>query len=220
MVCKHENESRYQQLAADIAARIVEGSYQVGDKIFARSSLASQYQVSSETARKAVCILAELEIVAVTKGSGVIVKSRENAILFLGKRRDTRTLTHLKRSILEKVEQNMNDLSEIKKQVEMLVDLTERFRSTNPFVPFEIVLDKDLPCLGRKISELCFWQATHATVVAVKRRGTLILSPGADTVLAENDILYFVGDEGSYDRVIVFLNTLDVIPPTDCCKTK
>ena len=55
---KTDHESRYQQLASDIASRIAEGSYQVGDKIFARSSLASQYQVSSETARKAVCVLA------------------------------------------------------------------------------------------------------------------------------------------------------------------
>jgi len=47
---------RYQQIAADVAAKIVDGHYKVGDKIYARSSLASQYGVSSETARRAICV--------------------------------------------------------------------------------------------------------------------------------------------------------------------
>ena len=72
---------KYQQIAADIAAKIVDGHYRVGEKIYARSSLASQYGVSSETARRAVCVLSHLKIVEATKGSGVIIKSYENAIL-------------------------------------------------------------------------------------------------------------------------------------------
>ena len=104
---KSDHESRYQQLASDIASRIAEGSYQVGDKIFARSSLASQYQVSSETARKAVCVLAELGIVEAEKGSGVTVKSRENALLFISRKREAKTLSHLKNSILEKAEKQI-----------------------------------------------------------------------------------------------------------------
>lgn len=45
---------QYQQIAADIAAKIVDGRYDLGEKIYARSSLASQYNVSSETARRAI----------------------------------------------------------------------------------------------------------------------------------------------------------------------
>jgi DNA-binding GntR family transcriptional regulator len=147
---KTDHESRYQQLASDIASRIAEGSYQVGDKIFARSSLASQYQVSSETARKAVCVLAELGIVEAEKGSGVTVKSRENALLFISRRRDARTLSFLKNSIIEKAEKQIREIAELKEEVERLVDLTERFRSTNPFIPFEITLEGDLPSIGKK----------------------------------------------------------------------
>ena len=54
-----KNAPRYQQIAADIAAKIAGGEYKIGDKIFARSSLASQYHVSSETARRAICVLCD-----------------------------------------------------------------------------------------------------------------------------------------------------------------
>ena len=43
---KHLNSiSRYQQIAVDIAGKIVSGNYREGDKIFARSMLAAQYQL-------------------------------------------------------------------------------------------------------------------------------------------------------------------------------
>ena len=208
MSSKSDHESRYQQLASDIASRIAEGSYREGDKIFARSSLASQYQVSSETARRAICVLAELGIVEAEKGSGVTVKSRENALLFISRRRDARTLSFLKNSIAEKLEKQMKEIAELKEEIEMLVDLTERFRSTNPFIPFEITMEGKFPSIGKKISDLCFWQSTSATVVAIKKKGVLILSPGASTLLEDGDVLYFVGDEGSYSRVKHFLQTL------------
>jgi K+/H+ antiporter YhaU regulatory subunit KhtT len=208
MSSKADHESRYQQLASDIASRIAEGSYREGDKIFARSSLASQYQVSSETARRAICVLAELGIVEAEKGSGVTVKSRENALLFISRRRNARTLSFLKNSIAEKLEKQMKEIAELKEEIEMLVDLTERFRSTNPFIPFEITMEGKFPSIGKKISDLCFWQSTSATVVAIKKKGVLILSPGASTLLEDGDVLYFVGDEGSYSRVKHFLQTL------------
>lgn len=202
------SEARYQQLAADIASRIAEGSYKEGDKIFARSSLASQYRVSPETARRAICVLSELGIVEALKGSGVTIKSRENALLYISRRRDAKTLFHLKNTILQKLESQMRETIELKTQVERLVDMTERFRSTNPFIPFEITLEKGLPSLGKKISQLSFWQSTSATVVAIKKNDSLILSPGGETVLAQGDVLYFVGDENSNTKVKDFLRTL------------
>jgi len=63
---------RYQQIALDIATQIVKQQYKVGDRIYARSSLASKYHVSPETARRAICLLADMDIVEAEKGSGVI----------------------------------------------------------------------------------------------------------------------------------------------------
>ena len=55
---KNDGMPRYQQIALDIATQIVKRQYRVGDRIYARSSLASRYHVSPETARRAVCLLA------------------------------------------------------------------------------------------------------------------------------------------------------------------
>ena len=63
---------RYQQIALDIATQIVKQQYKVGDRIYARSSLASKYHVSPETARRAICLLADMDIVEAEKGSGVV----------------------------------------------------------------------------------------------------------------------------------------------------
>lgn len=41
---------RYQQIAMDVATQIVKQQYKVGDRIYARSALASKYHVSPETA--------------------------------------------------------------------------------------------------------------------------------------------------------------------------
>ena len=52
-------------------------------------------------------------------------------------------------------------------------------------------------------------------LVAIKKKGSLILSPGGTTLLEEGDVLYFVGDEGSYSRVKYFLQTLLTKDPLD-----
>ena len=152
-------------------------------------------------------MLAELGIVEAEKGSGVTVKSRENAALFISEG-GTQDPLLPQNSIAEKLEKQMKEIAELKEEIEMLVDLTERFRSTNPFIPFEITMEGKFPSIGKKISDLCFWQSTSATVVAIKKKGVLILSPGASTLLEDGDVLYFVGDEGSYSRVKHFLQTL------------
>lgn len=74
---------KYQQIATDLAFKIVKQQYKVGEKIYARSSIASQYGVSPETARRAICVLADLDIVDSTKGSGVVIKSYEKAVQFV-----------------------------------------------------------------------------------------------------------------------------------------
>jgi DNA-binding GntR family transcriptional regulator len=65
----------YRQIAMDVASKIANGYYLEGQKLYARSSLASQYNVSAETARRAISILSNMRIVDTAKGSGVIVLS-------------------------------------------------------------------------------------------------------------------------------------------------
>lgn len=195
----------YQQIATDIASKIVDGQYELGEKIYARSVLASQYGVSAETARRAIAILADMEIVDATKGSGVIIKSTENAIKFIRQYNDVKTVNDLRNEILDKLEQQKKENDSLREQIIELLDKTDRFKSINPFVPFEIRITKETPYIEKNVAEINFWHNTSATIVCIKRNGDLEMSPGPYAILRENDIFYFVGDEGCYDRVNRFL---------------
>lgn len=195
----------YQQIATDIASKIASGHYEVGEKIYARSVLASQYGVSAETARRAIAILSDMEIVDTTKGSGVIIKSAENAIKFIRQYNDVKTVNDLRNEILDKLELQKKENDSLKEQIIKLLDKTDRFKSINPFLPFEIRIFKETPYLEKNIAEINFWHNTSATVICIKRNGCLEMSPGPYAVLRENDILYFVGDEDCYERVNKFL---------------
>lgn len=88
--------SRYQQIAVALAKQIADGKYSIGEKIKARSTIASNFNVSPETARKAINLLVDLEIVTVQHGSGVTVTSKEAAQLFLKKFESTNSLQELR----------------------------------------------------------------------------------------------------------------------------
>lgn len=195
----------YQQIAADIASKIANGYYEVGEKMYARSVLASQYGVSSETARRAICILSDMDIVDATKGSGVIIKSSENAIKFVKQHDDIKTVNDLKNDILSSLERQKKENEYLKEHLSELIDKTDRFKSINPFVPFEIRISRKTPYIEKNIAEINFWHNTTATIIAIKRNDCLEMSPGPYAVLHENDIFYFVGDENCYERVKNFL---------------
>ena len=196
---------RYHQIATDIASKVVDGHYKVGDKIYARSSIAGQYGVSSETARRAICILSDLNIVETIKGSGVVIKSYEKALEFLHQYRDIQTVKRLKKEILESVQRQAKENEYFNDCLNRLIDRTDRFRSINPFIPFEIEITEDTPYLNKTIAEMNFWHNTSATVIAIRRGDSVFVSPGPYAVFAINDIIYYIGDENSSERVQRFL---------------
>ncbi|HIT18095.1 MAG TPA: GntR family transcriptional regulator [Candidatus Fimivivens faecavium] len=198
---------RYQQIAADIAGKIASGHYQVGEKIYARSAIASQYGVSAETARRAICVLSDMEIVDAAKGSGVVILSGEKAARFVKQYQDLRTVSDLKSEILETVDRQAAEARGLKTLLEDLIDRTDRLKSINPFIPFEITITERSAQLGRSLSEINFWHNTAATVIGIRRGQTLMMSPGPYATLNEGDVLYFVGDENCYERVVRFLYT-------------
>ncbi|MGB5823531.1 MAG: TrkA C-terminal domain-containing protein [Proteocatella sp.] len=197
--------TRYQQIAADIASKIADGNYKVGDKVYARSALASQYGVSSETARRAVCVLSDLGIVDSAKGSGVLIKSYENAVKYVKQHQDVQSINELKQNLINSVERQKKEMEIFNGCLNDLIDKTEHFRSINPFVPFQILITHSTEFLNKSISDINFWHNTAATIIAIKRNNSILMSPGPYATLSENDILYFVGDDSSLDRVKNFL---------------
>lgn len=195
----------YQQIAADIASKIVSGHYRPNEKIYARSSLASQYGVSAETARRAICVLSDMDIVDTAKGSGVVIKSKENALRFVKQFENVQTVNDLKKEILESISRQKKENACLETLISDLINRTDRFRFSNPFVPFEISVTGRTPYLNRTISEINFWHNTSATIIAIRRGDGLMLSPGPYASFQEGDIVYFIGDEDCAERVRVFL---------------
>ena len=70
-----ETMPRYVKIAHDICSRILNGEFKEGDTIKGRSMLASMYNVSPETIRKAIIILADEGILEVKHGVGIFVDS-------------------------------------------------------------------------------------------------------------------------------------------------
>lgn len=197
---------RYRQIAVDIAAKIADGKYRVGDKVYARSLIASQYAVSAETARRAIALLSDMDIVEAVKGSGVVIKSYENAMDFVKLNHDNSTIEHMGKRAMERIDILFQEIVALKEQIGYLVDRTTQVRNGNPFIPYEVKVEATSPHLGRSLSDLNFWQNTEATVVAIRRENLLILSPGPYETLQKDDEIYFVGNNSSFALVANFLN--------------
>ncbi|MEN8076095.1 TrkA C-terminal domain-containing protein [Clostridioides difficile] len=196
---------RYQQIAIEIASRICSGEYKVGEKIYARSSIASQYRVSSETARRAICVLCDLEIVTSEKGSGVIIKSYENAVNFIKQYSKRQTIDTIKDNLLKSISRQQQEMDILSSCLADLISASEHFRSMNPFMPFEVKITEKCSYLSKTIAEIQFWQHTGATVLAIRRSDNIIKSPGPYAILLEGDIIYFLSQDDSPQRVKEFL---------------
>ncbi|WP_332651336.1 TrkA C-terminal domain-containing protein [Lysinibacillus sp. 54212] len=188
-------QPKYQIIAEDIATKIVEKKYIIGDKIYARSLLASQYGVSAETARRAIAVLQDLNIVEATKGSGVIITSYENAANFVHRLEGVKSVRELQKELSLSIEKQFAELNNLQETAKELINRTNRFQSINPFVPFQLEISDSCPYVSKSISEINFWQNTGATIVGIRKKNELLLSPGPYATLEVGDILYFIGDE-------------------------
>lgn len=194
----------YQQISLDIASRIANGEFQIGSKIHGRSTLASEYNVSPETIRRAVILLEDMNIVEVAQGSGIKVVSIEEAYKFIKRFNNKDSMISIKKDI-EKIISDKEKLDcQLNKYVDKLLDYTERFKNLNPFAPLEIEITSDSKIVGKTISEVKFWQNTGATIIGIRRNGTLILSPGPYAIFMENDVFIVIGDENSHERIQEF----------------
>lgn len=196
---------KYQIIADDIAAKIVEKKYIVGEKIYARSSLASQYSVSSETARRAIAVLQDLNIVEATKGSGVVIVSYENAASYIQRMQGVKSIHDLQRQLTNSIDKQIEELKQFQDTLDEMVNRTSRFQSINPFIPFQVDITENCPYLSKNVGEINFWQQTGATIIGIKKDHELIVSPGPYATLSAGDTLFFIGKDECYSNVKQFL---------------
>ncbi|MDO4666692.1 MAG: GntR family transcriptional regulator [Streptococcus sp.] len=186
---------RYQQIAVAIAERIVDGKYPIGSKIYARSTLASNFNVSPETARKAINVLVDLEIMEVHHGSGAFVSSKAKAQQFLETYNDVNSLQDLKNKLNQSIKKQEEEFTNFSQLLSQLLSRTKDIQRRFPFNPYELHLDETALNLGKSINELNIWHSTGATIVAVQQEEQLLVSPGPYTKLEAGNTLYFVGNE-------------------------
>ena len=195
---------RYQQIAVDLAERIVENRYQIGEKIHARSTLASTYNASPETTRKAINVLVDLGIMEVRHGSGAFVASKEKAKDFLLQYQDVQSIQETKAEIMESVKNQQEELNHFSQLLDQLVSQTKRIHKMNPLLPFELALTEEAAHLNQSISELNIWQATGATVIAISHDQELLVSPGPYAKFSAGDTVHFIGNEYTLQRMTNF----------------
>ena len=116
----------YKQIAVDIAAKVVSGKYQPGQKIRGRSALASQYNVSPETVRRAVFLLSQVGVLEVRQGSGITILSVENAEEFLSKSGERESINTIKGHIGRLMQEQKQLNARLQENINILLDDARR----------------------------------------------------------------------------------------------
>ena len=186
--------SQYLQIALDLATRIAKGELAEGSRIYGRSVMASEYNVSPETIRRALRLLADMKVVEVKPQSGAKVLSADSARRYIEnfeEGADVHAMRAQLKSLLEEYDQLSRRLTET---VTALIKSRETFAATGEPLPnYEVPVPKDSPLIGKSIGALKFWQSTGGTIVAIRRGQTVILSPGPYAELYGGDIIVLVG---------------------------
>lgn len=203
---KHTNSAPvYKTIALDIANQIVKGNIRANEKISGRSTLASMYNVSPETIRRAIALIEEMNVVSSTKGSGIEVISVSNAEKFILKNKDKEYIATLKENIFKIVDKRKDLDIELEESIDKLLDLTGRFRNISPFTLIEIEIKDSCKLIGKSVSEVKFWHQTNVTIIAYRHQDDIIISPGPEYVFATGDILVVIGSKDTYQKVYDFL---------------
>lgn len=197
---------QYMRIALDVAAKIESGDLEENQKISGRSLLASEYAVSPETVRKALRILANVQVVEVIEKSGVRILSRDNARLFLDRFRSRQNELELYarfRNLFEQCSDLNRQMMEVGTQI---LESRVRPHISEWTIPhYRLCVPDHWDKAGQSLSDLKFWEETGATVIAILRGTETILSPGPNAQLQAKDIIVFVGNPESVTAVEQFI---------------
>lgn len=198
---------QYMRIALDIANRIASGEIAERQRISGRSLLSSQYHVSPETVRKALSLLRDMDVVQVKEKSGVIILSADAARSFLSSFKGQREQQELRAQLHELTEQNQAISRRIAEVCDQLLEAQTTPLPTEQRLPnYELPVPAGSPRAGQSIGTLHFWQATGATIIALRRNQNTLLSPGPYAQLQEGDMVVFVGAPESVGAVEWFLS--------------
>ncbi len=202
---KGQKKAAYVSIALDIANKILNGEFREKQKISGRSTLASMYNVSPETIRRAIVLLEEMDVVNSNRGSGIDVISKTAAEKFIEKHKSSMYISSIKDDIKDLMLQKKKIDEQIQISFDTIFDYTDRFKSDSPYTFIEIKVTADSKKIGKKINEVRLWQITGTTMVAYRRNSETVISPGPDYVFEEGDTIVVIGSNNVYEKVYEFL---------------
>lgn len=187
----------YMQVAVDVANRIAKDEIKVGQKISGRSTLASEYNVSPETIRKAMALLADVQIVEVRHGNGISVISTNRAEEFIERYRIKATVNELKEELLDLMKQREVIENKMNETMNSIIDYTSRFKNSEHVQVHEYFLNYPSSTISKTIKELALKVNTGITLVGLKRDGETYLSVDETEEIKPLDKLLYVGSPRS-----------------------
>lgn len=198
---KHTPEvARYEQIALDIAVRIVRREYKEGDKLYGRSTLAGKYNVSPETIRRAVALLQSMGIVEPKAGRGIIICSRQAAEAFWKEFENRHMLEDLQNRISQLMQERRKLDQMLEEELNRLINYV--FKSNTRLQKIEeIEVPEDSGLVGKSLESSRFRSVTGATVLALEREGEEYFSPDGGMPIKGGDILLFVGPPEAKEKV-------------------
>ena len=203
-----ESFPQYLRIALDIASRVADGELKEQQKITGRSLLSSRYNVSPETIRKALRLLADMKVVEVKEKSGFIILSADNAHRFLASFQTRHEQQALQDKLQELVTQHSNIARQMSDICHKLLHAQQQPLPAEKLLPnYEVTVASTSDKIGRSIGSLHFWQATGATIIAIRRNQNTIISPGPFAELYDGDVVVFVGTPESAAAVSSYLNS-------------
>lgn len=202
-----KKNAQYQTIARDIAIRIINKEWSENQMISGRSLLSSEYNVSPETIRRALALLSDMKVVSVKKNSGVFILSADNAKRYLSDFDDIKDQKDMQNELKELIDKN----NEINKRMHELLTMLIKTQNTisyakSRFPDYEVKVTANSKIIGKNIGSIKFWQKTQATIIAIKRGQSVIISPGPDAELYENDTVIFVGSGSAFEKADLYIN--------------
>lgn len=203
--------SLYLQIALDLARRIAKGELTEGSRIYGRSVMASEYNVSPETIRRALRLLADMKVVEVKPQSGAMVLSADSARRYIENFEESADVRTLRAQLQEQMAEYDDLHRRMAETVKALVKSRDTFAAAGEPLPnYEVPVPNDSPLIGKSIGALKFWQSTGGTVVAIRRSQTVILSPGPYAELYAGDIIVLVGSPAAAEAAHRLITTKEV----------
>lgn len=191
----------YLQVAVDVAGRIFREELVVGQKLIGRSTLASEYNVSPETIRKAMGLLSEFSIVEVKQGKGIHVASVERVEEFIERYKIRVSVNGLKEELIDLMKQRESIDIKMNEAMKSIIDYTSRFYNRDHISVNEYCINFEYLLYKKTLGELDLKHNTGITLVGIKRDDVMIISPEDDEIVMAKDKLQYVGDSSANIRL-------------------